>query len=278
MLLQGGCISHYIIHPRQLPQDLEAWQEEREVAGLIMRFEWVLPAGEGPLPTVIVHPEANHFADEMRGILYSLAQRGYAAVAADYRRANGETLFTWKRPEDARAVYEIVRQHPRVDGDRLGWMGYSQGGIYSLLIAARTPAAAVVAYYPVTDFETWLEDAEGRGLRRLVFRAIRRYFRKKSGAESEEEYRRLLRQASPYHQAESITAPVLLIHGARDRSARLSESRRLAERLRELDREVRLVVLDDAGHVFNFRNQDKAARAWQEATAWLDRHLRGEAP
>ena len=62
---------------------------------------------------------------------------------------------------------------------------------------------------------------------------------------------------------------MLLIHGDRDTSAGLGESERLARRLRELGREVELLVIDDAGHVFNFEDREKAALAWQAALAWL---------
>ena len=44
-------------------------------------------------------------------------------------------------------------------------------------------------------------------------------------------------------------------------------------RLRELGREVELVVIPDAGHVFNFRDREKARVAWEATRAWLDRHL-----
>jgi dipeptidyl aminopeptidase/acylaminoacyl peptidase len=75
-------------------------------------------------------------------------------------------------------------------------------------------------------------------------------------------------------QAEAILVPVLLIHGERDTSAPVAESERLAARLREVGREVELVVVPDAGHVFNFRDRDKARTAWEATLRWLDSHLK----
>ncbi|MGH9363009.1 MAG: alpha/beta hydrolase family protein, partial [Thermoanaerobaculia bacterium] len=166
-----------------------------------------------------------------------------------------------------------------VDPARIGLLGFSQGGVYSLVIAAETGgAAAVVAYYPVTDFEHWLEDPVRRRRERWVFGFIRRHFYRQSGATSEQEFRTLLARASPLRHAERIRAPVLLVHGTRDRSASVEQSRRLAARLRELGRPVELLEVPGAGHVFNFRDREKATLAWQATVAFLDRHVKGTPP
>jgi dipeptidyl aminopeptidase/acylaminoacyl peptidase len=147
--------------------------------------------------------------------------------------------------------------------------------VFSLLIAAYDGgAAAVAAYYPVTDFESWLEAPGGSFGRRLVFRLIRTGFRRASGAQSDEEFQVVLRRASPLRQAESINVPVLLVHGDRDNSASVEESRRLARRLSELKRPVELLVIPGAGHVFNFRDRRLASLAWQATLAFFERHLK----
>lgn len=103
---------------------------------------------------------------------------------------------------------------------------------------------------------------------------IRRHFRRSLGARDDAELSTMLGRASAMKQAEAIRVPVLLIHGDRDTSAPLAESERLVARLRELGGEVELVTIPDAGHVFNFRDRDKAATAWEATLGWLDRHLR----
>ena len=84
-----------------------------------MRLEWVRPATRGPLPVVIVHPEAGYRAADMRGVLNNLAAAGYFAVAADYQRRKGnrwrQSLFPWQDPDDPKQVIERVRAHPGVD-------------------------------------------------------------------------------------------------------------------------------------------------------------------
>ena len=240
-----------------------------------LRLEWAVPTGDDPRPAVLVHPEAGHPARQMRGILHSLAQRGYVAMAADYKRTDGRgKLFAWQEKDDVRAALDLLAAHPRVLSDRIGAMGYSQGGVFSLLIAAETGAlATVVAYYPVTDFDHWLNETDRKGPKRLVFNLIRRHFRKRSGAATDEEFTAFLDRASPLPKADRIEVPVLLIHGDADPSAGVEESRRMAQALEARDRTVRLVEIPGAGHVFNFQNRETAMVAWEAATAWLDTHL-----
>jgi dienelactone hydrolase len=275
LLLLAGCMNHYVLHPKQPPPGARTWSEVREYGELQVRMEWVRPAGVGPLPAVIVHPEAGHEATEMRGVLNELARNGYLAVAADYRRRARKNLMPWREPDDPRRVIERVLAHPDADAKRVGLLGFSQGGVFSLLIAAYDRrAAAVVAYYPVTDFETWLEQKGAGWGRRFVFRFIRAGFRRASGAKTAEELQTILRRASPLRHAESIDVPVLLVHGDRDSSADVEESKRLARRLEELGRTVELLVVPAAGHVFNFRNREQAAMAWDATITFLDRHLK----
>jgi dipeptidyl aminopeptidase/acylaminoacyl peptidase len=278
----SACLDHALIHPRATPQGVEEWRETAVAGRLLLRLAWAAPAGrqgEGRLPAVLVHPEAGHRAREMRGMLRDLAARGYVALAADYRRrgADGgyrETLFAWRDPGDPRAAWDRLRAHPRVDPQRIGLLGFSQGGVFSLIIAAETgQAAAVVAYYPIADFESWLEDPRRSRGERWVFRLIRRRFVRQSGAASPEEFRALLARASPLRQVERLRTPVLLVHGDRDRSASVEESRRLTAELSARGREVELLVVPDAGHVFNFRDPAQAALAWRATAAWLDRHV-----
>jgi len=272
-------LNHHLIHPETVPAGVTTWTQEVERDRMLIHLEWASPEGSGPFPTVLVHPEAGKTAKDMRGVIWDLAQRGYLAVAVDYRRwIKGKyrrTLFPWRKKGDVTASLDVVRSHPGVDPGRIGALGFSQGGVFSLLIAASTPEIrAVVAYYPVTDFVHWLSKHRPNPIRRWVYRVIRWHFRRESGARTEAEFHRMLVHASPYHHAEAIRAPVLLIHGDRDTSASVEESRRLAERLRELGRDVALLVVRNAGHVFNFKHPEKASRAWEATLAWLERHLK----
>lgn len=280
VLLTSGCLNHYLIHPRQTPAGVLEWSGVETVGKLRLRLEWARPIGEGPFPAILVHPAANHVAKELRGIVRSLALEGYLALAVDYQREKRPgvyrtSLFSWQEPGDGHAALDLLRAHPAVDAERLGVLGYSQGGIFSLLIAAETDAIdAAVAYYPVTDFYSWLVESDRRGLQKLAFKLVRRLFVRHTGAKDDAELERILGHSSPLQQAQKIKAPVLLIHGDKDLTTPVEQSRQLAERLTQLGREVELIEVPDAGHVFNFWSAERATPPWREALGWFDRHLR----
>jgi len=283
VVLAGGIVScqlpdRYLIHPKEVPPQVYTWVEDVDKGPLRLHLEWARPAGAGPFPTVLVHPDGSATASDMRGVIWDLASRGYLAVAADYRRLREgtyrRTLFPWCNEADSTTVLEVLRAQPLVDPQRLAALGFSQGGIFSLLLAAQAPdVKAVVAYYPVTDFPQWLAAPRANLLERLVFSMIREYFRRAAEGCTEETLQTVLQKASPLYQAERIQAPVLLLHGDQDGAAPVAESRRLAARLAALGRDVELVVIADGRHVFNFKHPAQAQYAWQVTLQWLARHL-----
>ncbi len=275
--------NHFLIYPHDIPAGVVAWNENVREGSLSIHLEWARPDRPGPFPAVLVHPEAGWTALDMRGVIWDLAQHGYVAAAVDYRRLiDGQyrrTLFPWRRKKNVTAALDVFQANPAVDGNRIATLGFSQGGVFSLLIAAQAPdrIKAVVAYYPVTDFRSWLNPAHYPNvMRRQVYRVIRWYFKKESGARDEREFIADLEHASPLDQVETLRAPVLLIHGARDTSAPVEQSEMLAARLRELGRPAELLVVPDAGHVFNFKNTPQATCAWGATLKWLDTYLAPE--
>jgi len=271
--------NHYLVHPRApapgiLTSSHEVYRDE-----LRIHIEVARPAGAGPFATVLVHPEGGTTADKMRGIIWDLAGRGYLAMAADYnRRVDGAyrpNLFAWRSPRDAAALVDIATAQPDVDPRCIAVIGFSQGGVYSLLIAAYAPdrVASVVSYYPVTDFPHWFAQERPNPLKRWAYSVVRWFFRQESGATTDAEFEEMLRHASPYYVAEQIQAPVLLVHGDQDTTAPVEESERMAARLQALGKPVELLVVPDGVHIFNFRQRAHAAMAWDATLAWLDRTI-----
>jgi dienelactone hydrolase len=287
LLLQGACAffpDHHLIHPDRPGAGIVAWSDVVDVDPLRIHLEWAAPSGAGPHPTVLVHPEGGKSADDMAGIVWDLAARGYVAVAADYERRIGRVyqpnVFAWRSDADVTAALDVVTRSPYVDPGRVGVLGFSQGAVFSLLIAARAPdrVRAVVAYYPVTDFPRWLGAERDGILEPAAVAIVRWFFRRQSGAESEARFQEMLVAASPYYAADRIDAPVLLVHGDRDAIAPVEESERMAARLAELGKTVELLVVPGGVHIFNFRQKDLAATAWEATTRWLDRWVGGLRP
>lgn len=284
LIALGACgpPNHYLVHPHEPPRQIITWSAAFGRDQLVVHVEGARPPGPGPFPTVLVHPEGGKTAADMHGVIWDLAARGYVALAADYRRLIGgqyrRNLFAWRSAADVTMIVDVTRAYPEVDKNRIGVLGFSQGGVYSLLIAAHAPdrIKAVVSYYPVTDFPNWFALERPDLLRRWAFCVVRWYFRRESGAASGAEFEEMLRQASPYYAAESIHAPVLLVHGDRDTTAPVEESQRMAERLAAAGQTVNLLVVPGGTHIFNFRQPEQAAVAWDATVAWLDQYLRPE--
>src|SRR5262245_4815479 len=279
LLPSTGCMNHYLIYPKNDPPGVVTWSEDVTRGALLMHLEWMQPPGFGPFPTVIVHPPAGETASDMKGVTRDLAQHGYLAVAVDYwRLIDGKfqrSTFVWREQSDPVAALEVVRARPQADRERIGALGFSQGAIFSLLMAAQAAdIKAVVAYYPVTDFRLWFDTERPLGPR-VAFSVIEWYFKRESGAKSDAQFEEMLRLASPMTYVDSIRAPVLLIHGADDTSAPVEESKRLERALKAQGREVELIIVPDAGHVFNFKDAEQARQTWDATLNWLQKYLKG---
>jgi len=271
-------MNYYLIYPQRDPVGITSWDEDVTRGPLRVHLEWIQPAGAGPFPTVIVHPPGGGVAADMKGVTRDLAEHGYLSVAVDYwRLLEGKfqrNTFAWRDESDTVAALELVRAKPQVDRARIAALGFSQGGIYSLLMAEHAPdVRTVVAYYPVTDFRKWFDTERSDFGFRVAFRVIEWYFRRESGAKTDAEFETMLQQASAMTYVDALRAPVLLVHGANDTSAPIEESQRLERALRERGREVELIVVPGAKHVFNFYDAEAARRTWEATLDWLRQHL-----
>lgn len=278
----SGCQlpNHYLIYPDTTPPAVTTWEEDIVRGDLKIHMAWAKPAGEPPFRTVLVHPHGGKTTRDLQGVIWDLAARGYLAVAADYKRLlSGKyqrNTFAWRDEQDVRYTLEYVLEHPEVDRERVALLGFSQGGMLSLLIAAFAgdQVQAVVAYYPVSDFNYWFARERRNFIDRWIWDVIRRHFYRESGATSEEEFKQILHDASPINHVRTIHAPVLLVHGDTDTSAPLEESQRLQQKLLELGKPVELLVVPGGVHIFNFRQEEQGRFAWEKTMHWLDRVLK----
>ena len=272
-------MDYHLLHP------LSPQPEIFRQAGIFdrgqLRIHWVAhyPGGKGRLPAVLVHPDAGGLAEDMEGICLALARSGYFAAAVHYQRLENlgkkNPLFPWKSPEEVTAALRLLKADPRVDPERIGLLGYSKGGMLSLLIASQDPSVkAVVAYYPLTDFEEWLDLGKYSFPQSLWIRGIRAYVLKELQVPTWDEALKILRIASPIHQAENIQAPVLLVHGERDRTAPLAQVQNLCRRMQEAGRKCELLVIPGAGHVFNFLDGEQGKAAWEKTADFLAAYLK----
>jgi len=96
----------------------------------------ILPAGKGPFPAaVIVHgsgssPRANPWT---KAYVEALVERGVAVLYPD-KRGSGGSQGDWQKAsfailaDDALAALDRLLEEPRIDAERVGLIGFSQGG------------------------------------------------------------------------------------------------------------------------------------------------------
>src|SRR5690606_23303463 len=134
-------------------------------------------------------------------------------VFAPYYRGNqggeGEEDFGLDDRNDAYNGFELLKQHPQVQKDRIHIFGFSRGGLMALWTAIEKPAAcSVVTWGGVSDIFLTYEERED--LRRMMKRVIGGPPRKKPA-----EYR----QRTPLYELERLRPPLLNLHCEMDENA-----------------------------------------------------------
>ncbi len=124
-------------------EDTIRWERE----GVSFEGSLFVPEGVGPFPCVVFVSGSGCLERSHRAVVghsAALAARGYAVFTFD-KRGCGDSTGDWREvgleplAEDALAGCELVRADPRVDAQRVGVMGLSQGGWIGLLMAERAP-------------------------------------------------------------------------------------------------------------------------------------------
>ncbi|MGH2795393.1 MAG: alpha/beta hydrolase fold domain-containing protein [Actinomycetota bacterium] len=224
-------------------------------------------------------------------IMLHFASRGWVCFASNYRMS---PRSTWPAHiEDVKKAIAWIREHGAeygADPDFIMITGGSAGGHLTALAAtsandpafqpgfedADTSLQAAVPHYGIYDM-TDHSNLNTKGRLRMLERVV---FKKKYRDDPE-----VFRQASPLHRAGPDAPPFLVIHGAHDNLAPVTEARRFAERLREVSGdEVVYAELPGTQHAFDVFPSIRTAHVVRAVerfadyvySAWL--RDRGKAP
>lgn len=121
-----------------------------------------LGLGDGPHPGVLVLHGSGGARGYEQTYAALLAEHGYTVLCVEYFGAPGirDTLLEVPLEEFENAADWLV-QHPEVEGDRVGVVGFSRGGEASLLIGSHFDTVGVViAYVPscyVWPAPSWMD-------------------------------------------------------------------------------------------------------------------------
>src|ERR1700679_4019386 len=97
------------------------------------------PAGNGPVPGVVVIHEGNGISSQLLRVCQRLAHHGYAAMAPDlFYRAGGteasdviSLMRSLSPPETAADIDEAIAYLHRTGSDAVGVIGFCMGGTFA---------------------------------------------------------------------------------------------------------------------------------------------------
>lgn len=148
------------------------------------------------------------------------------------------------------------------DPRRIGIMGGSYGGYMTMAGLAGYPEvfAAGANLFGVVNFATFFEHTEP------WMAAISKAEYGDPDTEAE-----MLRELSPIHKLDRVTAPTLVLHGANDTNVPVIEAEQVVQSLRQRDVPVEYVLFPDEGH--GFTKTSNQVRATVQIVRWFAKHL-----
>lgn len=221
---------------------MPSFWEKVQVDGAAMELYASVPGGSGPFAAIVVSQHGGGVDRFIQTICDRFAEAGYAAVAPNlYHRVPDDVLNGDPRPRpwdvlsdpdivaDVNATVDFLRNHPAIDGERLGITGFCMGGRVAWLGAATNPHfKALIPYYGGNLMVPW-----GAGTQ------------------------------SPFDLAEGIDCPVLFHFGEVDVNPSQEDLRRLDAELTRLGKAHQFYTYPGADHAF----MDFTAGRYQQAAA-----------
>jgi dipeptidyl aminopeptidase/acylaminoacyl peptidase len=231
------------------------------------------------LPLVILVHGGVHgnFNSSNVHILRELLQQGYAVLAPEYRGSSGYGKEFWQQidyggleVEDVFAGRQwMLENHENVDPQRVGIMGWSHGGLITLMNLFAHPEAYRVGYagVPVCDLVARM-GYKGPGYQDL-FSAP--YHIGKTAEENVNEYRR----RSPAWNAEKLQTPLLIHTTTNDEDVNVLEVEHMIQALKAANKKFEHKIYQDApgGHQFNRLDTKLAKASRTEVYRFLAQYL-----
>ncbi|MCK5132101.1 MAG: S9 family peptidase [Candidatus Sabulitectum sp.] len=180
-----------------------------------------------------------------------LVNHGYLVLAPDFRGSTGygkefeeRSIGDWSGGDlqDVIAAAEWLKTTGQADPDRIALLGGSYGGYLMLMAMARAPElwVAGVDLFGFVDLKTFHSSTSGW---------VREWLENQIG--NPEENPEFYRVRSPITHCSMITAPLLILQGAKDERVPLSQAEQLRDQMENNGKECRLEIYKDEDHYFS---------------------------
>lgn len=254
---------------------------------LIIRAYTFLPkqtAATAKLPLIVLVHGGVHgnFETSYVNVVRELVQQGYAVIAPDYRGSSGYGRGFWRLIDyGGREIDDVyagkqwmLENHANLDPQRVGIMGWSHGGLISLMNVFEHPQdfKCVYAGVPVSDLVARM-GYKGQSYRDLYSAP---YHLGKTAEENVGEYKR----RSPAWNAEKLQTPLLIHTNTNDEDVNVLEVEHLITALKAAGKKFDYKIYDNApgGHAFNRIDTKLAQNSRAEIYRFLAQHLNPPQP
>jgi dipeptidyl aminopeptidase/acylaminoacyl peptidase len=235
-------------------------------------------------PLLVFCHQGVHANEDTRDahVFRELLEQGYSIVAADYRGSTGYGRGFYEQIDyGAREVDDVylsgqwmLDNYSFLDPKRVGVIGWSHGGLITLMNIFAHPQAYAVAYagVPVSDLVARM-GYESPGYQSLYSAP---YHIGRSVREDVMEYRR----RSPVYHAKELQTPLLIHTNTNDEDVNVLEVEHLIEALKAEGKKFEYKIYENApgGHYFNRIDTRAAKDSRREIYRFLAPYLKPEHP
>jgi Dienelactone hydrolase and related enzymes len=202
-----------------------------------------VPSAAGRYPAILLVHSFNGLEPGYYDLSDQLASEGYIVLAPQWQTFN-QTAGDAEVGNLIDQSFLYLTQHTAVDSDRIGLTGFCAGGRYTMLFLSQDDGfRSGVAWYGFPYSRGFSNDT------------------------------------MPAEHVESLSSPMLIIHGSRDQPSPVSDIYRYAQELDAADRYFELKMYQGKGHGFMITNgslvkDDIAQDAFREMVTFFNRTLK----
>lgn len=204
-------------------------------------------------------------APELISIFHRLATAGFVVLAPMYRQSDGgegRDEVGGADLNDLMNVAALAKSLGFIDVNNMFLYGESRGGMMTYLAMKKSfPANAAAVYGAFTDMETLIKD------RPQVYSPDTL---NKIWPNFDSHREEIVRSRSAIHWPESLSVPVLIMHGGADWSVNPVQSLNIAQKLQSLGKTYELVIYAGDNHILTANREDRDRRV----IAWFKKHLK----
>lgn len=200
---------------------------------------------------------------EMMDQVFPLAAQGFLVIGTQYRQKDE---FGGKDVEDVTALLQLIDQRTDVDHERIGMMGWSRGGIMTVLATAASHRVKAIAI-GATPADLYAGLASRPDMENVYRRLIPDYATRA---------KETLEQRSPLLAIDKLDrkTPVLILQGSADTRVPAKDSLAMAGRLQDLGMTYKLIIYPNGDHGLSTFRED----VHKQLSMWFRTYLSGEQP